>query len=118
MEWSRWQGGSIAETGDPLDIELRYFEDCPNGQMTESHLTRLVEELGVAASIRRTLVDTPELAVRLGFIGSPTVLINGLDPFGGADAPVGLSCRVYRTETGFAGSPSAEQLREAIRVAE
>jgi hypothetical protein len=86
--------------------------------MTESHLKRLVEELGVAASIRRTLIDTPALAVRLGFIGSPTVLINGLDPFGSTDAPVGLSCRVYRTETGLAGSPSEVQLREAIRISQ
>jgi hypothetical protein len=101
-----------------MDIELRYFDDCPNWQITESHLKRLVEELGVAASIRRTLVDTPELAVRFGVIGSPTVLIDGLDPFGSGDAPVGLSCRVYRTETGLAGSPSEEQLREALRIAE
>lgn len=101
-----------------MDIEVRYFDDCPNWQTTEGYLKRLVEELGITASIRRTLVNTTELAVRYGFIGSPTVLINGLDPFSSTDAPVGLSCRVYRNETGLAGSPSEQQLREALKLAE
>jgi hypothetical protein len=105
------------KTGGLVDIELRYFDDCPNWQMTDALVKRLVEELGVDAQFRRTLVNTQEVAERLGFVGSPTLLINGVDPFGTADAPVGLSCRVYRTEAGFAGSPSEEQLREAIRVA-
>lgn len=100
-----------------MDIELRYFDDCPNWRMTDTLVRRLVGELGVDAEFRRTLVNTPELAERLAFVGSPTVLINGVDPFANVHAPVGLSCRVYRTETGFAGSPSEEQLREALRVA-
>lgn len=100
-----------------MDIELRYFDDCPTWRMTDTLVRRLVGELGVDAEFRRTLVNTPEMAERLAFVGSPTVIINGVDPFANVHAPVGLSCRVYRTETGFAGSPSEEQLREALRVA-
>ncbi len=100
-----------------MDIELRYFDGCPNWQRTEALISRLAEELGVDVDIRRMLVNTPEAAERLGFVGSPTVLVNGVDPFGSPDAPVGLSCRVYRTEAGLAGAPSEEQLREALSVA-
>jgi hypothetical protein len=59
-------------------------------------------------------VATPEDAERLRFVGSPTVLVDGRDPFtdGGT---FGLSCRVYPTLDGLAGAPTVEQLREALR---
>ena len=55
-------------------------------------------------------VTTPEQAQSTGFRGSPTVLVDGRDPFADPDAPVGLSCRVYRTDAGLAGAPTVEQL--------
>jgi hypothetical protein len=63
-------------------------------------------------------VATPEDAERLRFRGSPTILIDGRDPFANEAAPFGLSCRVYRTERGLEGSPSLEQLREALAHAQ
>ena len=42
-------------------------------------------------------VETQEDAERLHFTGSPTVLIDGRDPFGVAEDFYGLSCRVYDT---------------------
>ena len=57
-----------------------------------------------------------EEADRVGFRGSPSVLIDGTDPFSDPDAPVGLSCRVYSTPDGLAGSPTLEQLRTALSV--
>ena len=53
-------------------------------------------------------------AERLGFHGSPTVLVDGVDPFADEHTPVGLACRVFRTPAGLGGSPTVEQLREAI----
>lgn len=50
------------------------------------------------------------------FRGSPTVLIDGVDPFGD-EAPLGLACRVYRTADGQTGSPTLHQLRDAIERA-
>jgi hypothetical protein len=55
-------------------------------------------------------VNSVEDAERLGFLGSPTVLIDGADPFAEPDATPSLSCRVYRTVQGPAGSPTVEQL--------
>jgi hypothetical protein len=45
------------------------------------------------------------------------VLIDGVDPFANADAPIGLSCRVYQTESGFAGSPTLDQLEQVVVTA-
>ncbi len=50
------------------------------------------------------------------FHGSPTVLVDGQDPFPGDAAPAGLSCRVYRTASGVSGAPTIEQLVEVLRV--
>ena len=56
-----------------------------------------------------------EEAEAVGFRGSPTVLVNGRDPFAESDVPGGLSCRVFGTEAGPAGAPTVEQLVEVLR---
>jgi len=99
-----------------MKITLQYFDGCPNWETTARHLSRLVEE-GLDATIGSELVDSHEAAVTRGFRGSPTVLIDGTDPFADEGAPVGLACRIYRTEDGHAGSPSLPQLRQAIETA-
>jgi hypothetical protein len=60
-------------------------------------------------------VATPGEAEAAQFRASPTVLVNGLDLFLDRESPVGLSCRVYRTPDGLAGSPTVEQLVEVLR---
>ena len=97
-----------------MEIELRFFDDCPNWKATSTLLRSIIDELGLDASVLNRRVETPEEAEALDFHGSPTVIIDGEDPFAEEDAPVGLACRIYRTETGFTGAPSAAQLRDAL----
>ena len=101
---------------EPIQITLQYFDGCPNWQTTSALLETLVSQ-GLDAAIGYELIDSHDAAVARGFRGSPTVLINDVDPFAEADAPVGLACRVYRTDDGYAGSPSMSQLQAAIRSA-
>ena len=96
-----------------MDITLQYFDGCPNWKEAEAHFKTLESE-GVDLTITHQLIETAQAAAETGFRGSPTVLVDGVDPFAEPDAPVGLSCRVYRTDDGFAGSPSLEQLRTAV----
>ena len=63
-------------------------------------------------------MSTPEEAEAIGFLGSPTVRINGADPFAEPGAGVGLTCRLYPTSTGLAGGPTIEQLLEVVQTAE
>jgi hypothetical protein len=97
-----------------MDIELLYFEDCPNWETTDRHLQKLAPD--ASASVRHRLVRTPEEAEAFGFRGSPTVLVDGRDPFARGDEPVGLSCRIYQTPDGPAGSPSLAQLAAVLGV--
>jgi hypothetical protein len=96
-----------------IEVTVQYFDDCPNWRTTDRHIQALIDE-GLDLKVHHQLIDSLEAAVRYGFRGSPTVLIGGVDPFADRDAPVGLACRIYPTETGPVGSPSRRQLREAI----
>lgn len=97
----------------PPKVTLQYFEGCPNWRTTERFLARLIEE-GVEASVRYQRIDSPNEAIEQGFRGSPTVLVDGVDPFADENAPVGMACRLYQTEQGLAGSPTLSGLRQAI----
>lgn len=62
------------------------------------------------------VMATEEEAERTRFHGSPSIQVNGSDPFADSGAPYGLSCRVYQTPEGSAGSPALEQIREALAM--
>ena len=95
-----------------VNVTLLYFDDCPNWKITDQHLRTLATERPDIV-IERRIVDTIEAAEASRFRGSPSVIIDGSDAFADADQPVGLSCRMYQTPDGFAGSPTLDQLRAA-----
>jgi hypothetical protein len=98
-----------------MQITLRYFAGCPNWRVAEERLRAALADTGERdAAIALEPVETHEEAVRLGFRGSPTILVDGRDPFAGDGTSVGLACRVYATEDGLQGAPTLDQLRAAI----
>lgn len=97
-----------------MQVTLLYFDGCPNWEVTYRRLETLAGELGFALGTRT--VDTPEQAEALAFRGSPTVLVDGRDPFTTGEEPVGLACRVYVTDAGLAGAPTEQQLRDVLEA--
>jgi hypothetical protein len=98
-----------------LEIRLQYFEACPHWRLAEQRLRAALADAGRAETkVRRQRVETPTEAAAVGFGGSPTVLVDGRDPFAAGSAPEGLTCRRYRTERGMEGAPSVAQLRAVI----
>ena len=93
-----------------MEIRIQYFDGCPNWKDAQEALSRLAPD----AHITLQAVETSEEAQRVGFRGSPTILVDGTDPWADMNAPVGLSCRVFQTETGLAGLPSKTQLEQAL----
>lgn len=95
-----------------MKLELLYFGDCPNWKVAAERLDKIADGRGL--TVERRLVTTPEQAQAAHFRGSPTILVDGEDPFAGSgDESFGLACRLYQTPGGPAGSPTAEQI-EAI----
>lgn len=97
-----------------MTVTLLYFPGCPNWQTADANLRAALEEAGADVAVHRRVVDTVEEAERQAFLGSPTILIDGRDPFAEPGAVPGLSCRVYRTDAGVAGAPTVAQLRAAL----
>lgn len=96
-----------------MDISLLYFDGCPSWKIADERLAALAAERP-GLTVSRRLVDTNEEAERVGFHGSPSILVDGVDAFAEPGDGVGLSCRVYRTPDGPAGAPTIEQLRVAL----
>lgn len=100
-----------------MKVTVLHIEDCPN---LEPLMEDLHELLRGRSDVTLTVVPvlSDEDAARLGFHGSPTVLIDGVDPFPAPPEPVGLSCRQYpccRDAAGrVPGFPTGEKLAEAI----
>ncbi|WP_028636523.1 DF family (seleno)protein [Nocardioides sp. URHA0032] len=94
-----------------MRVQLLYFDGCPNWIVAEERLARVLRTLGRDdAAVEHLRVETPEQAEELNFLGSPTIRIDGTDPFATGGESVGLACRVYGTPDGPSGSPTTAQL--------
>lgn len=94
-----------------MHITLQYFDDCPNWGVAEQRLRLALVELGRPDQvIDYQLVESPEVAERVRFGGSPTILIDGVDPFAEPTGPAGYACRVYAGDA----APTVAQLRRAL----
>lgn len=107
----------VSEPGNTIatlmKVELLYFEGCPHWKTMARQLDSLAPEL--CFSWTPVLVETPESAVDFQFHGSPSLHVDGVDPFAAPDAPVGLACRIYQTPNGPSGTPDIDMLKEALR---
>jgi hypothetical protein len=98
-----------------MKIELLYFDGCPNWAVADERIAEAAELVSREdLTVHRRKVATEQEAIAVGFTGSPTILIDGQDPFATGDEQVGLACRVYSTPHGLAGSPSVAQLVDAL----
>jgi hypothetical protein len=101
-------------------VEFLWWSGCPSH---ERALGELREVLGAAGAdpdaVQTRQVETDAAARTEGFVGSPTILIDGRDvqvPQHGE--PTGLTCRVYRLRDGrFSPTPDPEDIRAALRMA-
>jgi hypothetical protein len=99
-----------------MEVRLRFTEACPYWLTAHERLREALRAEGLT-NLEPILerIETAEDAERLQFVGSPTVLLNGRDPFADRGTKFGLACRVYQTPEGLDGLPSVQQLRDAVR---
>jgi hypothetical protein len=100
--------------GDAVRLEVLHVPDCPNLAPLLERLAQ-VTELPVATRV----IDSETDAARCGMAGSPTLLVDGADPFAAAaESGCSVSCRLYRDDDGrIVSAPSVEQLRAVLVMA-
>jgi hypothetical protein len=99
-----------------MRLQILHVPDCPGAATLIAHLTRLA---GGRADVEQQVVSDLDQATALGMTGSPTLLIDGADPFAVDGLPPSLSCRLYRDENGsITRAPSLAQLRAVLAEAE
>jgi len=89
---------------------------CPGVPLLEQ---RLAEALAgrPAVRVRRAINDARE-AAQCGMCGSPTLLVNGHDPFAVPGMGPALACRMYLGDSGrLEGAPTVAALRRALERA-
>ena len=97
-------------------VEILYFDGCPNHEPALASVERLSRELGIEPELRLVNVPDQQAAQRLGFLGSPTIRVDGVDvdPDTAERDDYALSCRIFRTEAGVSGQPDERWVREAL----
>jgi hypothetical protein len=104
----------------PPTIDLLWWEGCPSTPRTRELLVELLAEVGLTPdTIRAEEVVSEEDARRVGFVGSPTIRVDGRDVVPPPpDETPSLTCRLYRLRNGRPSPiPDPDDIREALRSA-
>lgn len=102
-----------------MKVEVLYVADCP----THPAAVRLVKDVlaseSIVAEIREVMVSDDRMAASLGFLGSPTIRINGRDVVGESKKVehASLCCRLYSGSERI-GLPPKEMVRNALLEAQ
>ena len=116
---SRRAPGERAPGAGLMRVELLWWSGCPSS----SEAIDLVREQMGAAGLDAQELDVREIhdeaeAERERFPGSPTVRVEGVDAVDPQDAPIGLTCRVYRLRDGrISALPDPEDVAAALVAA-
>jgi len=107
-----------------MRLTILSVPDCPHVAVLAERLDHAIAGLtgftGLVGSLTGVVIDqvvvqTADEAARAGLRGSPTLLIDGTDPFAEPGVVASLSCRLYRQPGGgIEGAPSVTQLRAAL----
>jgi DNA-binding transcriptional MerR regulator len=99
----------------PMKVEVFYFEGCPNHKPTVERVKSVMKEQGIAAKVAQVEVPDADAARAVGFLGSPTIRVNGLDidPASRSVTGAGIACRCYA-----GGLPPEDMIRAALLEAQ
>ena len=100
-----------------MQLTVLAVPGCPNARVLEQRLAGLLAARPEVTVTRRVIADAAE-AARWGMRGSPTLLVDGQDPFAGSGSGAVVACRLYRDEQGrLDGAPTVSALRAVLERA-
>jgi hypothetical protein len=108
-------GSDVQEEDGDVQIEVFYIPDCPSWSEAGRRVREALALTGRDRDeIHFRLLNSVEDAALLPFSGSPTILMDGSDLFPGGERTSQLACRVYATPNGLSGTPTMEQIIDAM----
>jgi len=100
-----------------VQLTLLAVPGCPSAAAFEELLADALADYPGVRVDRREIADE-RAAAEAGMCGSPTLLVNGVDPFAQPGQEPSLSCRLYYDDAGrIVRLPSLEALRRALAAA-
>jgi mercuric ion transport protein len=99
-----------------MRVQVLYFEGCPNHAPTVARVRSELLSHGLPKEIEEVEIHDQAEAEALGFLGSPSVRINGLDIEREARnlKSFGMSCRTYLEGAVHSGVPSGDLISRAL----
>ena len=104
-----WRGEKLSTN----NIQFHYFEGCPSHKPALAYLKEIIEEEKIDANIEMVRVESPEEAQKVGFQGSPSIKINGIDLEDKNDG-FSFNCRLYNVDGKLTGTPSKEIIKRSL----
>ncbi|QHE72981.1 hypothetical protein [Rhodococcus sp. WAY2] len=96
-----------------MRLEILQVPGCPNVALLEQRLEKVLADQQSKVEISHRVIDDPAVATDAGMTGSPTLLVDGVDPFAEPGSVPSVSCRLYPS----GGAPSVVALRQALHLA-
>ena len=94
-----------------VKIRLLAFEGCPGAPVAHERIRKVLAETGIEGEIQVVRVESAEEAARTGFLGSPTVQVDGMDiQVERRGEPSLFGCRLYPG----GNAPPEDMIREAL----
>jgi len=87
-------------SGQKVRIDVLVFDGCPHADAAIKLAHTVATTLGPGTAVQRVDVSTPERAAEVGFLGSPSIRVNGADVEGKTTAAGRLCCRTYENGAG------------------
>ncbi|BAH48260.1 alkylmercury lyase family protein [Rhodococcus opacus] len=101
-----------------MRLEILQVPGCPHVALLEQRLENVLAGQQSEVEISHRVIDDPAVAADAGMTGSPTLLVDGADPFAAPGLVPSVSCRLYPAEGGgVGGAPSVAALRQALHAA-
>lgn len=101
-----------------MKVEILHVPDCPNVAVLEQRLHEACSLLGLTRplAVTRQVVTDLDTAQGVRMTGSPTMLVDGVDPFTCPGLAPSMSCRLYVDEDGNrVDAPSVHALRHVLQ---
>lgn len=97
-------------------VEFLWWDGCPSWERALAGLRTEMVALGLDhEAIELREVSSEQAAEREGFVGSPTIRVDGRDIQPPGNEPAGLTCRIYHRRDGRVSPlPDPADLRDGL----